>query len=115
MPYGTSINHFEDDYFYGKSEWENNVKLDKNIKDETNNEIIGVPKNNDYETYICGLSNISLINNGYIFDVGNVVCLRYNGKFIYLWQDAKGSISYCFTLFSKDEYSTSSPKLGNVT
>lgn len=59
----------------------------------------------------------SLINTAifYVaFTFGNVRRLDLNGKFIYLWQNAKGDVHYSFNIFEKEYYTTSSIKLGNV-
>lgn len=48
------------------------------------------------------------------FSFGNVRRLDINNKFMYLWQDAKGNVYYCFSLFEKKPHTTSATKLGNV-
>jgi len=71
-------------------------------------------KNTSYEfiTTIRGFINTGII---YIaFSFGNVRRLDINNKSIYLWQNAKGDVYYCFSIFDKEPYSTSITKLGNV-
>jgi hypothetical protein len=48
------------------------------------------------------------------FKYGCVKRLNLNGKFIYLWQNAKGDVHYSFSIFEKEYYTTSVVKLGNV-
>jgi hypothetical protein len=50
----------------------------------------------------------------YSYGFGNVARLDINNKFIYLWQNVKGDMCYCFTLYSNEYYTTSVAKLGNV-
>ncbi len=53
-------------------------------------------------------------NAPFIFTFGNVRRLDLNNNFIYLWQDVKGQVSYCFELLDKEYFTTSAAKLGNV-
>mgnify|MGYP000211518509 CR=1 FL=1 len=48
------------------------------------------------------------------FGFGNVRRLDINNKFIYLWQNAKGDVHYCFSLFDKECRTSTTIKLGNV-
>lgn len=49
------------------------------------------------------------------FDYGYAVRrLDLNGKFIYLWQNVKGDVSYSFSIFEKEYYTTNPAKLGNI-
>lgn len=57
------------------------------------------------------LSNV-MMNTAFAF--GNVRRLDINGKYIYLWQDAKGQVSYCFNILDNEYFITSATKLGNV-
>ncbi|UCN00120.1 hypothetical protein LCX93_11420 [Sulfurimonas sp. SWIR-19] len=49
-----------------------------------------------------------------VFGFGNVRRLTINNKYIYLWQDAKGQVCYCFDILDKEYFSASPTKLGNV-
>ena len=46
--------------------------------------------------------------------LGKVAMLNINGKYIYLWQDAKGQVCYSFDIYDKEYFTTSAAKLGNV-
>lgn len=48
------------------------------------------------------------------FSLGKVAMLNINGKYIYLWQDAKGQVCYSFDIYDKEYFTTSAAKLGNV-
>src|SRR5574344_1660508 len=48
------------------------------------------------------------------FRLGKVAMLNINGKYIYLWQDAKGQVCYSFDIYDKEYFTTSAAKLGNV-
>ena len=66
----------------------------------------------EYMIAVRGLINVASVY--YAFSFGNVRRLDINGKFIYLWQSAKGDVHYCFSLFEKEYYTTNATKLGNV-
>ena len=69
-------------------------------------------KNNEYKMkikkYLCKL--MPPIH----FSIGNVAQLFINGKYIFLWQDAKGQVCYCFDIYDREYFTTSAIKLGNV-
>ena len=69
-------------------------------------------KNNEYKMkikkYLCKL--MPPIH----FSIGNVAQLFINGKYIFLWQDAKGQVCYCFDIYDREYFITSAIKLGNV-
>ena len=69
-------------------------------------------KNNEYKMkikkYLCKL--MPPIH----FPIGNVAQLFINGKYIFLWQDAKGQVCYCFDIYDREYFITSAIKLGNV-
>ena len=69
-------------------------------------------KNNEYKMkikkYLCKL--MPPIH----FAIGNVAQLFINGKYIFLWQDAKGQVCYCFDIYDREYFITSAIKLGNV-
>lgn len=48
------------------------------------------------------------------FSLGNLIVLHLNGRFISLWQDAKGQICYRFNFTDTEYYSTTIKKAGNV-
>ncbi len=48
------------------------------------------------------------------FGAGNVAILKLENKSIFLWQNAKGDVRYCFSLFEKEPFTTTAIKLGNV-
>jgi len=66
----------------------------------------------DFITKVEGLFNYETMPC--IFTFGNVRRLEINNNFIYLWQDAKGQVSYCFDLLDRECLTTSAAKLGNV-
>ena len=74
--------------------------------DNNNNKI------NEFTMIVRGLINIAIFYVAFTF--GNVRRLDLNGKFIYLWQNAKGDVHYSFNIFEKEYYTTSAIKLGNV-
>ena len=69
-------------------------------------------KNNEYKMkikkYLCKL--MPPIH----FSIGNVSRLDTNDRYIYLWQDAKGQVCYCFDIYDREYFITSAIKLGNV-
>ena len=74
---------------------------------QNNNEVHG-----DFITKVDGLINNRILP--YMFTFGNVRRLDINNASIYLWQDAKGQVNYCFDLLDKECFTTSAAKLGNV-
>ncbi|MCT7432694.1 hypothetical protein N5T66_05315 [Aliarcobacter cryaerophilus] len=68
--------------------------------------------NNEYKIkikkYLCEIKHPTH------FSIGNVAQLFINGKYIFLWQDAKGQVCYCFDIYDREYFTTSPIKLGNV-
>jgi len=73
-----------------------------------------ISNDTDYSFILRIKANLNTISMYGLFNFGNVRKLEINGKFIYLWQDAKGNVCYCFNLLDKDYLSTSAAKFGNV-
>lgn len=48
-----------------------------------------------------------------VFIFGNIRILENNRKIAFLWQDAKGNVSYSFDLLDKEYFTTNATKLGN--
>jgi hypothetical protein len=76
---------------------------------ETNN---NGNKISEFTIAIRGFMSTSILFIAFTF--GLVRRLDINSKHIYLWQNAKGEVHYCFNLFEKEYYTTSVIKLGNV-
>ena len=71
-------------------------------------------KNTNYEfiSTVRGLINTAIF---YIaFNFGNIRRLDINNKSIYLWQNIKGEVCYCFSIFEREPNTTSVTRLGNV-
>jgi len=66
----------------------------------------------DFTTTVGGLIDPNKLYP--VFGFGDVRRLTINGKYIYLWQDAKGQVWYRFNILDKECFPTSSTKLGNV-
>lgn len=69
-------------------------------------------KSNDYKKIIKSYLGINMVTIP--FFIGNVAQLVTNGRYIYLWQDAKGQVCYCFDIYDREYFTTSATKLGNV-
>ena len=69
-------------------------------------------KFNDYKDKIKSYLGMRMFSMPFL--IVNVARLDINVKYIYLWQDAKGHVCYCFDILDGDYFTTSAPKLGNV-
>ena len=50
----------------------------------------------------------------HVFTSGNIYRLEICNKYVFLWQDVKGQISYSFCLLENGEPTTTAVKLGNA-
>lgn len=67
------------------------------------------------QDFICKVrSTLSYEGNYCFFGVGNVLILKHNNEFIYLWQDPKGNAYYKFDIGEKEYFTTATTKLGNA-
>ncbi len=69
-------------------------------------------KFNDYKDKIKSYLDMRMFSMPFL--IVNVARLDINVRYIYLWQDAKGHVCYCFDILDGDYFTTSAPKLGNV-
>lgn len=69
-------------------------------------------KFNDYKDKIKSYLSMRMFSMPFL--IVNVARLDINVRYIYLWQDAKGHVCYCFDILDRDYFATSAPKLGNV-
>ena len=69
-------------------------------------------KFNDYKNKIKSYLGMRMFSMPFL--IVNVARLDINVRYIYLWQDTKGHVCYCFDILNGDYFTTSAPKLGNV-
>ncbi|MCT7535631.1 hypothetical protein N5T95_08880 [Aliarcobacter cryaerophilus] len=71
-------------------------------------------KNMEFDNFIDKIKDClqnKIIGN---FTYDNVKILELNNKYIFLWQDVKGQVCYCFDILDNEYFTTSASKLGNV-
>ena len=71
-------------------------------------------KNKEFDNFIDKIKDClqnKIIGN---FTYDNVKILELNNKYIFLWQDVKGQVCYCFDILDNEYFTTSASKLGNV-
>jgi len=100
-------------FFFKNKQFSKSGKLidsDENISpDKMQNYIKG------YDDLMCKIVHINNINKYiYSFSIGYVKISEKDGKVVYIWQDAKGNISYSFDLSENKAHTTSIAKLSNV-
>ena len=72
---------------------------------------------NDTETGFLNKIKSCFFDNGDIyhtFILGKIYRLEICNEYVFLWQDAKGQISYSFCIRDKEEFTTTAVKLGNA-